>query len=278
MSYHLVWDGSQLAQNHPQRIHVAHLPSGASFRVFQLRCGISGRSAFHLEDSPGVRVGQAEIDQLHMPAVAGDHDIGRLQIAVRDLVAMQIFYGVQQLFGYGLGHFRAELTAIKQICQILSLHILHFDAIPELLQFGEGVTASYPWMVQIPADFKLFAQQLLIQEVAAILFLKAFENPPLSVTDAAPYFTPPAGPVDTLESICLWHKLPWLEKTGNRIHLISVISYWESRSHAFPIKDTKQFWKIGYPICFSHSSGLLNWARSDFNVGISPTQSATVRH
>lgn len=81
-----------------------------------------------LEDGEAVGVGVAEVDDFHLTAVAGEHDIGRFQVAVDDLKRMDIHHGVDYLPCHHAAV--AQVSLPWKVLNVLSLQpILQRDAV-----------------------------------------------------------------------------------------------------------------------------------------------------
>ena len=112
--------GEELEQDDAERIHVAAAVGGVGFALGLFGRHVGGRAedlAVHRDgDFAHFAAGQAEVHEVRL-AVAIDHDVGRLQVAVDDALLVGMVQGIGD-FRAQLGRFAAgELLAGEPVAQ-----------------------------------------------------------------------------------------------------------------------------------------------------------------
>lgn len=89
-----------------------------------------------------IGVGEAEVNQLDVVAVVGQHDVGRLEVSVDNLLGVQVGQGVAGLVDDFGSQFLADPSPRQQRVQRAAVHPLHLDAVAQRRNVHEGVVLA----------------------------------------------------------------------------------------------------------------------------------------
>ena len=128
-----------------------------------------------------IGIGKTEIDDFHIIAVSCHHNIAWLQVAVDDLLAMDVNKDFHQLFHHFFASGHGGLCC-KKLVQSHAIHILHHDARANLGVHFLSKNLHNVGMVELGAQVKLLFQQLDISLLIAIPRLQSFQDEPLALS------------------------------------------------------------------------------------------------
>ena len=111
----------------------------------------------------------------------GHHDVGRLQVAVRDLLAVHIVQGVHRLRGYPERKVGREPLLREERLQRVAVHLFHHDGSAHAGELLHGQRAADIGMLQQQADLKLLHYRLLIYGGEQVVRLQAFQHIALAI-------------------------------------------------------------------------------------------------
>ena len=95
-----------------------------------------------------VGIGQTEVDQIHVVAVVGQHDVGRLEIPVDNLLGVHVRKCVTSLVDYLDCQRLAYSAARKETAQRTPVYPLHLNAVAQRRKVDEGVVLADVRMIQ----------------------------------------------------------------------------------------------------------------------------------
>lgn len=128
-----------------------------------------------------IGIGETEVDDLHVVAVAGDEDIARLQVAVHNLLAVDVGQGVNKLV-YHLATGFFGWIAFQKGVESHPVDIFHHDTGTEFVVhlLGEGLHDVR--VVELCRQIKLFLQQFDIGLQVAVLGFQPFQDELLALS------------------------------------------------------------------------------------------------
>ena len=187
--------GKQQGDHLSKRPNVSPVVHGISRKEF--RSGVAFCSSRALEDRPGVCVGKAEVNELHIVPVVSDENIGGLEIPVDDLLGVEVGKGVTKLEDdFSQGVF-ARVTFGEEFRQSDSIHPFHFDAVSESWNIPEVIDLTDRRVGEAVADLVFFTKEGFVTGLSSEGGLQGFEGSESSVFVDEPGFGPAAfGAVD----------------------------------------------------------------------------------
>lgn len=134
----------------------------------------------------GIGVGKAEVYEFYSVALESDQNVGRLEVAVEHLLGVHIRQGVAQLVDYAVFEFGRVAFGGNQFFQGAAVYPLHLYAASKVRYGLERVVLADVLVVKRKPYLELFAEQALIDGVAAKLPLETFQHPEASQAVDAP--------------------------------------------------------------------------------------------
>ena len=163
------------AQNQSERIDVRPAIHGRPRNL--LRRHVLLRAGRLLQDRIVICVGKTEVNDFHIASVAGDEDVGWLQVPVQDLLAVDVGKGIDEL----VHHLAAGLHrgfAGKERVERHPVDVFHDDTGPQRVIHLLGIGLHDAGMVQLDHQRILFLQQFKIDRLIAELRLQALQHEP----------------------------------------------------------------------------------------------------
>ena len=145
-----------------------------------LGCHVAQCAGGLLEDGVGVGVGQAEVNQLHVVPVTGDHDVAGLQVAVHDVAAVHVGQCVEQLFQHAVA--LVEWWLLREpLGERRAIDPLEDDASPQSRHIFHAHHLLHAGVLQLHEDFHLLAQHFLVHRLVLRVGSERLERMPPTV-------------------------------------------------------------------------------------------------
>lgn len=168
-----------LAQDEPKRVDIRPAIKGCTGNLF--RRHIVWRAGRLLQNGIIIRIGQAEINDFHIIAIACDQDVSGFEITVKDLLAMDIIQRIDKLVHHFGTHFRRGIAGQERI-ESDAINVFHHDARSNGLIDLFGVGFDDVRVVELHHQRILFLQEFPINGLVAILRFQAFQDEPSALT------------------------------------------------------------------------------------------------
>ena len=165
---HLADDDAQGIDVGPQVQRLSGLQS--------LGCQVIACAGRQLQGVVVVAVGQSEVYQLDVVSVVGHQNVFGLEVAVYNLLAMQVAQGTAQFAHEFTRQFRRQFSLFHEFPQGLPVDVLHHDAVAQLGQRLPPQGAAHVRMLQLVADVELLAQGLFVERIAYTGRLESLEH------------------------------------------------------------------------------------------------------